>query len=74
MFVTREAAARSSGGPSAITNAWRAGTSICETDAEQQHAMASGAVGTKPARIRNRFAGRCVNTIVRMRPIRAATR
>jgi hypothetical protein len=59
--VTLDAAARSSGGTTAITYACRAGTSICDTAIRSsRQAIASGAVGITPARIKNTFAGKCV--------------
>src|SRR3954470_20884303 len=39
-----------------------------------KQATATLALGTTPAAISSRFAGRCVNTIVSMRPMRAASR
>ena len=43
-FVTLEAAARSSGGTTAMTKAWRAGTSIWDTAMRSnRQAMLSGA-------------------------------
>ena len=73
--MTLEAAARSSRGTMAITYAWRAGTSIEDSDMRRSRKRtASGAVGMSPASSRNTLAGRCVNTIVRTWPMRAASR
>ena len=74
-FVTPDAAARSSGGTTDITNACRAGTSIWANSARiNSSVMAIQAWGANAARISNAFAGRWVNTIVRISPIRAARR
>src|SRR5215469_13698618 len=74
-LVTPAAAPRSSGGTTAITYDWRAGTSIEETDARRRrNRIASCTFGISAARISNPLDGRCVNTIVLIRPKRAASR
>src|SRR5216683_2634541 len=72
-FVTLAAAARSSGGTTAITYDWRAGTSICDSDdRNSRKTSVSLALGIMAASIRKALDGRCVYTIVLIRPIRAA--
>src|SRR5262249_145487 len=75
-FVTLAAAARSSGGTTAITYDCRAGTSMFETHMRRRrHATAAAAFGITPATMsRRRVGGRCVYPIVSMRPMRAASR
>src|SRR5262249_46500529 len=74
-LVTLAAAARSSGGTTAITYDCRAGTSMLETHMRKsRHATAAVAFGITPVRAKRKLAGRCVKTIVSMRPIRAASR
>src|SRR5208282_651908 len=73
-LVTVAAAARSSGGTTAITYDWRAGTSICEVEARSNSAaIASPGVGIRAATISIAFDGRWLNTIVLIRPKRAAS-
>ena len=72
-LVTLAAAARSSGGTTAITNDCRAGTSICESSARaRRNAIARPLVGANAAAARKAHAGRCVYAIVRIRPMRRA--
>src|SRR5580704_15252253 len=73
-FVTVAAAARSSGGTTAITYDCRAGTSICEVDdRSSRNPIASAGVGIRAASISIRFDGRWLNTIVLIRPKRDAS-
>ena len=73
-MVTVAAAARSSGGTTAITYDWRAGTSICEIEERSsRNAIASAGVGINAATISIAFDGRWLNTIVLIRPNRAAS-
>src|SRR5205823_3800357 len=68
-------AARSSGGTTDITYDWRAGTSMLERLMRRSSSVtAAVTLGTMPASSRNRLAGRCVYTMVSMRPMRAASR
>src|SRR5580765_7385688 len=71
--VTPEAAARSSGATTATVYDWRVGTSIWEIEERIRYiAMASGKLGIQGTVISSRLDGRCVNTMVCTRPIRAA--
>src|SRR5208282_419570 len=73
-LVTVAAAARSSGGTTAITYDWRAGTSICAVEKRSsRNVIASPGVGINAATISMAFDGRWLNTIVLMRPNRAAS-
>src|SRR5208337_3481689 len=73
-LVTVAAAARSSGGTTAITYDWRAGTSICEVDERSsRNAIVNPGVGISAAIISIAFDGRWLNTIVLIRPNRAAS-
>src|SRR2546428_12882613 len=68
-LVMLAAAARSSGVTTPITNACRAGTSICEkSERTRSRLTASQASGANAARISMRLAGRWVNTMVRIKP------
>src|SRR5882724_5160210 len=72
-LVTLAAAARSSGGTTAITYDWRAGTSICDSDdRNSRNTIVSFALGIMAASIRKALDGMCVYTIVLIRPLRAA--
>src|SRR5438132_6008261 len=71
--VMLAAAGRSSGVTTAITYEARVGTSICDSALRASNRpMAMARSGAKGMRIRNRFDGRCVNTIVLMSPTRLA--
>ena len=71
--VTLAAAGRSSGATTAMTYEVRVGTSIWESALRTSNsAIASGRFGAKGTSARHRLAGRCVNTIVLMSPIRSA--
>src|SRR5690348_13952722 len=73
--VMLAAAARSSGGTMAITYELRVGTSICERRLlASSKATAQLNEGMKGIRIKSRFAGRCVNTMVFTKPKRSAIR
>src|SRR5690349_4561884 len=73
--VMLAAAARSSGGTIAITYELRVGTSICERGLlASSKATAQLNEGMKGIRIKSRFAGRCVNTMVFTKPKRSAIR
>ncbi len=73
--VTPAAADRSSGSTTAITYDWRVGTSIwLRLYRSSRTRIASGSVGMIGTRISSTFDGRWVNTIVLMRPNRAAIR
>src|SRR6266404_2272709 len=71
--VILAAAGRSSGATTAMTYEARVGTSICDSALRASNrATAVARSGAKGMRIRNRFEGRCVNTIVLMSPMRLA--
>ena len=71
--VMLAAAGRSAGVTTAITYEVRAGTSICASALRiNRHAIARSRFGMNGARIRKTLAGRCVNTIVLIRPMRFA--
>jgi hypothetical protein len=73
--VTPAARARSAAGTSANVYAWRVGTSICESAKRASNtAAASGKVGMNGTSSNSTLDGRCVNTIVLSKPMRAATR
>ena len=75
MPVTPAAAERSSGSTTASTYDWRVGTSIwLRTKRASRTATASGSVGISGTRMSSTLDGRWVNTIVLMRPNRAAMR
>ena len=74
MPVTPAAADRSSGSTTAIVYDWRVGTSIwLMLNRISSRSVASASVGMNGTRISSTFDGRCVNTIVRMSPKRAAS-
>src|SRR5664280_869630 len=74
MFVTPEAAERSSGDTTAIVYDWRVGTSICEMlNRKSKTVIANGSVGMSGTRISNIFDGMCVKTIVLIKPILLAS-
>ena len=71
--VTLAAAARSSAATTAMTYEVRVGTSIWESALRTSNSViASGRLGANGTSARQRFAGRCVNTMVLMRPILSA--
>src|SRR3954451_7770975 len=72
--VTLAAAGRSSGCTNAITYDERVGTSICESKLRRtRRANAHQMLGANGTRARNRFEGRCVNTMVFTSPKRWAS-
>src|SRR5215471_8731620 len=69
--VTLAAAVRSAGVTTDSTYDVRVGTSICESALRtRSSATATQRLGAKGISIRQRFDGRCVNTMVLMRPKR----
>src|SRR6266536_2606346 len=74
VLVTAAAAVRSAGGTSAITYAWRVGTSICDSTVRaSSNPTAAGRVGASGTAASSRLDGRWVNTIVRSSPTLAAS-
>src|SRR5262249_51257837 len=58
----------------AMTYELRVGTSICDSRLRStSRPMTTGRLDTKGMAIRHRFEGRCVNTMVRTRPMRLAS-
>lgn len=73
--VKLAAAARSPGVTTDITNALRAGTSICESNERTiSKASTTWRFGTKATTIKRTLAGMCVNTMVLSSPMRLASR
>src|SRR5439155_21190826 len=73
-FVNPAAAVRSSGSPTAIVYDCRVGTSICEMLIRaRKTAAASAPLGIRGTRTSRAFEGRCVKTIVLIRPMRPAS-
>src|SRR5689334_8757147 len=69
------AAGRSSGVTTAITYDVRVGTSICESNPRANNsAMATGRFGANGSAIKQKFAGKCVKTIVLIKPNRLDSR
>src|SRR5262245_39136509 len=72
--VKLAAAGRSAGVTTDLTNALRAGTSICDRALlTSRRPSAIGSDGASAAPIRHRLDGMCVNTIVLMSPMRLAS-
>src|SRR5574337_507582 len=75
IVVTPDAAERSSGATTAMVYDCRVGTSICEIlKRRRSTTIANGNVGMSGTRHSRTFEGICVNTIVLIRPMRAAMR
>src|SRR6266511_2413494 len=74
VLVVAAAAVRSGGGTSAITYAWRVGTSICDSTVRASSSpTAMGRVGASGTAASSKLDGRWVNTIVRSSPTLAAS-
>src|SRR6266511_3863123 len=75
VLVAAAAAVRSVGGTSAITYAWRVGTSICDSKVRASSSpTAAGRLGASGTTASSRLDGRWVNTIVASSPTLAASR